>query len=142
MPQITVRNPETMSATAAAAAANQKLREEEEEMTSYAQQDLAEGWEFKILRSSTGGFKRPEQLQQVLAEEARMGWQLVEKFDNNRLRLKRPASARKSDHVNSNGIDPYRSHVGLSETNLAIIIVFGIIAVIALVAIGAALTGG
>jgi hypothetical protein len=136
------RPSKTMSATAAAAAAHQKLREEEEEMTQYAPQDLAEGWEFKILRSSTGACKRPERLQQFLAEEARMGWQMVEKFDNSRVRLKRPVSARRNDHVNANGIDPYRTHVGLSESKLAVLIVLGIVIPIIVVAVVAALIGG
>src|SRR5215208_6933939 len=86
-------------ASAAAAAAEEQRRqcEEEEEMTPYSQQELTQDWEFKILRSAAGGFKKSEYLRQVLDEEARAGWALVEKFDNNRLRLKRPAAARERD---------------------------------------------
>ena len=98
---------------AAAAAAARRRREEEETMTSYTQTDLIEGWEFKILRSVTGAFGKPDRLRQVLEEEARAGWVLVEKFDNQRVRLKRPASARAGDA--GLGFDPYRTSYGMSE---------------------------
>jgi hypothetical protein len=84
----------TAAASAARAAAERK---EEELMTPYTPNDLAEGWEFKILRSTSGGFGNPDRLRAVLAEEGRAGWTLVEKFDNARVRLKRPASARAGD---------------------------------------------
>jgi hypothetical protein len=87
-------------------------------MTSYTPEELASGWEFKIVRSATGGFKRTEFLQRVLEEEKRAGWTLVEKFDNSRVRLKRPVSARASD--GSAGIDAYRSHVGISDLALGL----------------------
>ena len=87
-------------------------------MTSYAPEELASGWEFKIVRSATGAFKQTEFLQRVLEEEKRAGWTMVEKFDNSRVRLKRPASARASD--GSAGIDAYRSHVGISELALGL----------------------
>jgi hypothetical protein len=114
--------------TAAAAAARAKrLREEEEQgMTSYEPHDLAEDWEFKILRSMTGAFKNPQKMREVLDEESRAGWVLVEKFDNGRLRLKRPASARQNDQLLS--IDPYRTYVGYTETQYVFIVlawVFG-----------------
>ena len=100
-------------------------------MTSYTPEELASGWEFKIVRSATGAFKRTEFLQRVLEEEKRAGWTLVEKFDNSRLRLKRPVSARSSD--GSAGIDAYRSHVGISELALGLRIGVAVLAVIALV---------
>ena len=106
---------------AAAAAAAARIRREEEEMTPYTHDDLSEDWEFKILRSNTGAFKKPAVLNQVLAEEAQAGWVLVEKFDNNRIRLKRPASASKS-HMDA-GIDPYRTYVGLSEGQFVFVVV-------------------
>jgi hypothetical protein len=55
---------------AAAAAAQRRRREEEEHMTGYAPTDLAEGWEFKILRSATGSFKNPERLREALEQES------------------------------------------------------------------------
>ena len=66
-------------------------------MTPYTRQDLSENWEFKIIRSSTGAFKNPEKMRAVLEEEGRAGWVLVEKFDNSRMRLKRPHDARSAD---------------------------------------------
>jgi hypothetical protein len=100
------------AAAAAAAAEQRRQHEEEEEMSPYSPLELGQEWEFKILRSASGAFKRPEYLRQCLDEEARAGWTLVEKFDDGRVRLKRPASARDRDgKVN---IDPYRTYVGMS----------------------------
>lgn len=90
-------------------------------MVGYSERDLAEGWEFKFVRSATGAFRRPEYLRRVLEEEARSGWSLIEKFDNGRIRLKRPASARRMDAAG--GIDPYRSHVGIRDAAMAMIII-------------------
>jgi hypothetical protein len=114
------------SAAAAAAAARRQamLRQEEEEMTGYSPQDLADDWEFKILRSATGAFKNPEKLRAVLDEEKRAGWVLVEKFDSGRLRLKRPASARQLD--GKLDFDPYRNNVGTTEGTIALYVVLGV----------------
>src|SRR5437868_8657230 len=84
-------------AAAAAAAEARRMRQEEEEMTPYTKQDLAENWEFKIIRSATNTFKDPQKMREILDDEARAGWVLVEKFDNQRIRLKRPHSARSAD---------------------------------------------
>src|SRR5262249_61805878 len=121
-----------MSTAAAAAAAAQRRREEEEEehMTPYTPRDLAENWEFKILRSSTGAFKDPAVMQRYLAEEAQAGWTFVEKFDNSRIRLKRPAAARQQDAQCT--FDPYRTRVGISEVGLALTIVGSILGGLAL----------
>jgi len=126
----------TGGAAAAGAAAARKRREqqEEEEMTGYTPQELAEGWEFKIVRSSTGAFRTPAFLRAVLDEEHRAGWSFVEKFDNGRIRLKRPASARAND--SALGSDAYRTHVGMSELKFALCIfaaVFGGLALIGLI---------
>jgi hypothetical protein len=122
---------------AAAAAAEARRRQEEEEMTSYSENDLSEGWEFKILRSNMNAFRKPENLKKYLEEEGRAGWILVEKFDDNRLRLKRSASARRRDAALN--FDPYRTQVGLSDAGMVFMIlgiVFGvIIGVIGLVAL-------
>ena len=107
---------------AAAAAAEQRRRaEEEEEMTPYSQPDLSQDWEFKILRSASGSFKKPEFLRQCLEEEARAGWVLVEKFDDARVRLKRPTTAKERD--GKLDIDPYRIQVGASPNAVAMAIV-------------------
>jgi hypothetical protein len=108
------------AAAAAAAAAARRRREEEEHMTPYTPRDLAENWEFKILRSATDAFKDPAVMQRYLAEEAQAGWTLVEKFDNSRIRLKRPAAARQQDAQCT--LDPYRTRVGISEVGLGLLI--------------------
>jgi hypothetical protein len=118
-----------MSAAVSAAAAAASARKEEEEMTPYSQKDLDEGWEFKIIRSTTGRFRDPIWLRAVLQEEARAGWTLVEKFDDARVRLKRPASARAGD-ANS-PFDPYRTWVGMKPAHLAVIIILGALAAVA-----------
>jgi hypothetical protein len=119
------------AAAAAAAAQRRREQQEEEEMTGYTPEELASGSEFKILRSATSAFKRPEFLRQVLEEEKNAGWTLVEKFDNSRIRLKRPASARTSG--NSTTFDPYRSYVGMSETALGLRIAAAILIGLAVV---------
>ena len=100
-------------------------------MTGYTAEELAQGWEFKIVRSATNAFRRPEFLAQVLAEEKRAGWVLVEKFDNGRIRLKRPASARASD--STAGGDAYRTHVGMSDLALALTILASVLGTMAII---------
>ena len=103
-------------------------------MTGYTPADLSEGWEFKILRSAMGEFGKPDRLRHALEEEARAGWVLIEKFDNQRLRFKRPASARAGDAALR--FDPYRTSYGMSEGKLALIIlsiVFGALALLMLI---------
>jgi hypothetical protein len=99
----------------AAAAAAEMQRQEEEEMTSYTPKDLAEDWEFKILRSNFGTFRNPEKLRAVLDQESRGGWMLVEKFDDCRIRLKRPAGTKVIHGDFEDGYDPYRTTVGSSQ---------------------------
>ena len=120
-----------MSAAAGAAAVAQSQRDEEEQMTPYASEELAENWEFKILRSATSAFRDPAWLRQVLQEEARAKWTLVEKFDDQRLRLKRPVSARSGDA--SLGFDAYRTWVGVGPGRFAIALVAGIVGGVAVI---------
>jgi hypothetical protein len=89
-------------------------------MTGYNADDL-DGWEFKIVRSATQKFKNREAVQRICAEEASNGWELVEKFDNTRIRFKRRIDRRAADE--SAEIDPYRTQVGLSPGALAATIV-------------------
>lgn len=106
-----------MSAAAAAAAALRRRNQDEEEcMTQYSAEELAQGWEFKIVRSNFASFRKPAVLQQVCEEEAGAGWTLVEKFDDQRLRFKRPITERGRA---APGIDPYRTNYG-SPTGLRI----------------------
>lgn len=110
-------------AGAAAAAAAEMQRQEEEEMTPYTPKDLAEGWEFKILRSNFAAFRKPEKLQAVLDEEKRGGWVLVEKFDDSRIRLKRAVGTKVMPGDFADGYDPYRTTIGVSQGRLAVAIV-------------------
>ncbi len=103
-------------------------------MATYTPQDLAQGFEFKILRSATSRFKDPEFLRRSLEEEAAAGWTFLEKFDDQRVRLKRPVDARRNDATL--GVDPYRTSVGMTENELTIrvlLAVFGTIALILLI---------
>ena len=96
-------------AATAAAAARKKRMAEEENMTTYGKDDL-DGWEFKIVRSNFGRFRKSSVMQRVCQEEAAAGWELLEKFDDHRLRFKRRVEKRSVDpHIDN---DPYRSQVG------------------------------
>jgi hypothetical protein len=97
---------------ATAAAQQQRLHTEEEILTVYSQEDLENDWEFKIVRSDLGAFGKREVLERLLQEEALAGWTLLEKFDDHRVRFKRPRSARAQDPYLPEGVDPYRTHYG------------------------------
>lgn len=99
-------------------------------MTPYTNEELAHGFEFKILRAHTNAFRKPEVLRKALEEEARAGWTLVEKFDDQRLRLKRPASAKQNDP--QRGVDPYRSVYGIALGALLAIILGSMALVLAI----------
>ncbi|MEW5993967.1 MAG: hypothetical protein AB1744_06185 [Candidatus Zixiibacteriota bacterium] len=114
-------------AAAAAAARAARMREEEEDMTKYTKDDL-EGWEFKIVRANTRRFKNYREVQRICQEEAKAGWELVEKLDDSRMRFKRRTDNRANDHLLD--VDPYRTQVGISQGNI-LAVVLGIIAVIA-----------
>jgi hypothetical protein len=108
--------------SAAAAAAHRRLLEEEEEMTHYSAQDLAGEWEFKIVRANLGVFRNPAALEKLVKEEAQAGWILLEKFDNTRVRFKRPVSARRDDYRLPQGADPYRTQYGMNPVWFALIL--------------------
>ena len=120
-----------MSAGAAAATAavyQAKLREEEEYLTTYTGQDL-DGWEFKIVRSA--GKISGDKFRQLCAEERQNGWELVEKFDDYRVRFKRRVEERERDGYSE--IEPYRTQYGLTEAKLVFIILGAVFAVIAII---------
>ncbi|MFH1372685.1 MAG: hypothetical protein ABII79_02675 [bacterium] len=104
-------------------------------MTRYQKDDL-EGWEFKIIRSATRKFKDYQQVRRVCQEESKAGWELVEKFDDSRLRFKRKIENRANDHLLET--DPYRTTFGISEGSLGGIIA-GVIVVIVVVGVLVAL---
>ena len=112
-----------------AAQEQKKKHEEEEEMTAYTRQELAEDFEFKIMRSSTGKFKNRDVIEQLKAEENMAGGGMVEKFDDNRIRFKRPISAQKKDNLLPSQIDPYRTKFGMSDSGVAAV-VLGILALV------------
>ena len=60
-------------AVAAAAARRRQMMLAEEEDMAYTQEDLSNDWEFKIVRSESGAFRKPEVLKKLLEEEARAG---------------------------------------------------------------------
>lgn len=109
-------------------AAAERLRQEQEleelQMTKYTPEDLNDNWEFKIVRSTWGAFRKPEVLQRVLEEETLAGWELLEKFDDYRIRLKRAKDARRRDDRLPPGVDPYRTQIGTSaKANEALVAV-------------------
>ena len=121
-------------ATAAAQRRQMMLAEEEEEMARYKQDDLS-NWEFKIVRSESGAFRKPEVLKTLLEEEARAGWVMLEKFDDSRIRFKRPRSARTRDALLAPGVDAYRTRYGISSTRIGLLVVA--LMMLALLALGA-----
>ena len=97
------------SSVSIAAAAAAKKRKEEEDMAGYKKNDL-DGWEFKFVRAHTNKFRTQEAVRKVCEEETLAGWELVEKFDDQRLRFKRRVERRSSDTLSD--IDPYRTTIG------------------------------
>ena len=136
MAYIAASSAATAGAAAAAAKRQQMMfAEEEEDMTSYTQDDLSDNWEFKIIRSDSGAFRKPEVLKALLEEEARAGWVMLEKFDDGRVRFKRPRSARNRDALLPPDVDPYRTQYGISSTRIALLAVS--LMMLALLALGA-----
>jgi hypothetical protein len=109
--------------------------EEEEDMTRYTQDDLGNDWEFKIVRSDSAAFRKPEVLREVIEEEARAGWVMLEKFDDSRVRFKRSHSARTRDALLPPDADPYRTQYGISATRIGLLVVA--LMMMALLALGA-----
>lgn len=132
------------AAVIAAAAAQKKRRRlmaEEEEMTRYTEKDLEEDWEFKIIRANTRAFANPATLRQVVEEEARAGWVLLEKFDDSRLRFKRRRGAGPQVPADSSAIDPYRTHYGISPTQYSIVILAAALLITGFCVVGAMILG-
>lgn len=112
-------------------------------MTRYRPEDLSGDWEFKIVRSATGAFKRPETFAQVVEEEQLGGWELLEKFDNKRIRFRRPLSARKDDLMRPQGYDPYRTQIGIGQSALGATLAIGIMTIMGiLIGVIAMIEGG
>ncbi len=86
-----------------------------------------DGYEYKILRSAWGSFRWSSSLRAALDHEARAGWDLFEKLDNNRVRLRRPVTCRAQDAELHQ--DPYRTWVGPTEGMMVGVVVLGIVIV-------------
>jgi hypothetical protein len=119
--------PNTVAFVPAAAAARARRRmREEEKMTKYSTDDL-DGWEFKIVRAYTRKFKSQDIIEKVRMEEARAGWELIEKFDDYRLRFKRRVEKRAMDkHLD---IDPYRSQLA-TPRGMVVAVIVGILIIL------------
>jgi hypothetical protein len=103
-------------------------QQEEEDMAEYAQDDLRKDWEFKIVRSDSAVFRKPEVLNRLLEEEAQAGWVLLEKLDDSRIRFKRPRSAQSRDAYLPPDVDPYRTQYGAPAAQRAqIAVVIGLL---------------
>ena len=91
-------------------------------MTQYTQDDLQKEYEFKIVRSGAAAFRKPETLKELVEEESRAGWVMLEKFDDGRVRFKRPRSARARDAFLPEGVDPYRTRYGAHSAQRAMVV--------------------
>jgi len=111
-----------MAAITASAAAARKRREEKEEeaMAGYNSNDLT-GWEFKIVRSGLGKFSSAEAVRKLCEEEARSGWEMLEKFDSGRIRFKRRVENRAADVQRDT--DPYRTEAGAFGGKVSAIVI-------------------
>jgi hypothetical protein len=106
-----------------------RIEKEEEEMTQYTREDLEKDWEFKIVRSYSPVFRRPEVFQALLQEESVAGWDLVEKLDDRRVRFKRRLDQRRRDATLPLGFDPYRTQYGSGNTRIVYVLVGVVLAV-------------
>jgi len=109
-------------------ALQQKLQHEEEEEVTPTSADPAAGCEYKIMRSTFGSFKEPAKLRAMLEEEARAGWEMFEKLDDARVRLRRAVSWRERDANLAQ--DAYRTtYRGPSGSKVLLWVVVSIVAV-------------
>jgi len=113
---------------AAAAAKKRRLEEEAEEdkMTKYNEAN-SEKYEYKIVRSESGAFRKADVFADLVEDEALAGWEMLEKFDNRRIRFRRPVEARKRDHMLPDYVDPYRTNYGGSLTRMGISVALGLL---------------
>jgi hypothetical protein len=124
-----------MEAAIHAAVQQQEERQrqkEEEMMTRYTTDELQNDWEFKIVRTADGRFHNPDILQQLMDEESVAGWQMLEKLDDNRVRFKRPISARRRDDLLPAEVDPYRTQIGrgLASSQTRVVLVTAVVAAV------------
>jgi hypothetical protein len=117
-------------------AMQRKLQQEEEEEVTPLSADPATGFEYKFMRSALGSFKKPETLKAMLEEESRAGWELFEKLDDCRVRLRRPTACRQRDAELTQ--DPYRTRYSVDESKQLIRVLLVLLAFVVVIAIGVA----
>lgn len=115
-----------IAATAAAQKRRKMEEAEEEKMTSYDQDDKKK-WEYKIVRSESGAFSNPNVMAALIEEETLASWEMLEKFDNRRIRFRRPVEARKRDALLPDHVDPYRTNYGSSFLRVGVMIFVGLL---------------
>jgi hypothetical protein len=87
--------------------------------------------EFKTMQAQTPLFADSKKMQEILLEESKAGWDLLEKEDNYRIKLQRDIENRSND--GNSPTDPYRTTVGVSSvltygmTALATILIVSVI---------------
>ncbi|MEA5501349.1 MAG: hypothetical protein WAN66_05775 [Limnoraphis robusta] len=69
-------------------------------------------WEYKIVRANRDLFRNPAIFHKLCEEEAEMGWMMLEKLDDRRVRFKRLANLPDQNNDELPRFDPYRSHYG------------------------------
>jgi hypothetical protein len=106
-----------------------RIEKEEEEMTNYSREDLEKDWEFKIVRSYSPVFRKPEVFQALLQEESIAGWELVEKLDDRRVRFKRRQDNRRRDAALPPGFDPYRTQYGSGDSRMGAVMIGLVLAI-------------
>jgi hypothetical protein len=119
------------AAHAAAEAARKRTEQEEEEELTRDHSEPTDKFEYKIIRSATSAFKNPARFKTILEEESHAGWELHEKLDDARARLRRHVAWREKDVDLT--LDPYRTKVGMSEGIMALWVVLGVLAGLATV---------
>ncbi len=90
-----------------------------------AQDSSQEEWEYKIVRANRDLFRNPAVFQRLCKEEASVGWILLEKLDDRRVRFKRQTSIRAQPPEKLPQFDPYRCSYGSSSNwtfGLAVIV--------------------
>lgn len=75
---------------------------------------MAGEWEYKIVRANRDIFRNPAIFHKLCQEEAEVGWVMLEKLDDHRVRFKRSMSQRDQKSSELPRFDPYRTHYGSS----------------------------
>ena len=88
--------------------------------------------EYKVMQAQTPLFSDTKEMHDVLAQEAKAGWRLLEKEDNYKIRLQRDISNRENDA--NLDFDAYRSTVGVSS-----VLTYGATAVVTVLIVSAIL---